>query len=341
MAETLLAIVMNLTLAMTGAGEATLLFAGDAMMHQAQLDAALRVGKGSSYDYSACFKPVSEIIGNADLAVVNLETPLGRGDFSGYPCFNAPVEYAEALRDAGFDLFLTANNHTLDRRDKGLKLTTLLLDSLRIKHLGTYTDAAQRSARMPMIVDVKGFRIGMLNYTYGTNGFSVQTDAVVDYIDRDLIKADISAARNAGAELICVAVHWGEEYVLSPVASQRKLADWLMEQGVDMVIGGHPHVVEPMKLYTDTVTGRRQVVVYSLGNFISNMKTRDTRGGAFAEVKLKRDSAGNAVVDTAMTRLHFTVPPSGNASANFVVYPIDSVPLSWRSAADAFRRALR
>ena len=184
MLEALLAIAANLTIAIAGNSEATLLFAGDAMMHQAQIEAAHSLAGGNGYDYSDCFTPVRDIISDADYAVVNLETPLGHQGFTGYPCFNAPVEYAEALRDAGFDLFLTANNHTLDRRDKGLKLTVALLDSLKIPHLGTYTDRAERDRRIPMVIDVKGFKVGILNYTYGTNGFEVQTDAVVDYIDK-------------------------------------------------------------------------------------------------------------------------------------------------------------
>ena len=104
--------MMKLTSAMMADTDATLLFAGDAMMHQAQIDAARTAG--GNYDYTSCFSEIAPLIGNADYAVVNLETPLGRSGFTGYPCFNAPVSYAEALHDAGFDLFLTANNHTLD-----------------------------------------------------------------------------------------------------------------------------------------------------------------------------------------------------------------------------------
>lgn len=341
MSEAILAIVMNLTLAMAGAQEATLLFAGDAMMHQAQIDAAHALAGGKGYDYSACFRPVQPLVSQADYAVVNLETPIGEKNFTGYPCFNAPVEYAEALSDAGFDLFLTANNHTLDRRDKGLRHTIAALDSLRIPHIGTYADAEERSASIPRIVNVKGFKIGFLNYTYGTNGFTVQTDAVVDYIDREQIKRDIEATRQAGAELIVAAMHWGEEYRLLPVASEKSLADFLVSQGVDMVIGGHPHVVQPYEMRTNPLSGRPALVVYSLGNFISNMKTRDTRGGALAVVKLTRDSIGNPTVSDARYELVFTVPPRGNQSGNFVVYPIDSVPAAWRPAAAAFRSALK
>jgi len=338
MAEAILAIMLQLTLGMSADAQATLLFAGDAMMHQAQIDAA-RNGKGG-YDYTPCFEPVREMISDADYAVVNLETPLGRSNFTGYPCFNAPVEYASALKDAGFDLFLTANNHTLDRRDKGLKYTVHALDSLGIEHIGTYTDAAARERVLPFVKDVNGFRIGFLDYTYGTNGISVQGDAVVDYIDRERMSADIRNLRYAGAELVAVAVHWGVEYVLLPVKSQRELADFLIGEGVDMVIGGHPHVVEPLEIRVNPDTGRKAVVTYSLGNFISNMKTRDTRGGALAEIKLSRDSVGNALVSDAAYRLVYTVPPGGG-QRNFMVYPIDSVPPAWRDRAAAFRNALK
>ncbi len=341
MGDAILQIMMHLTLALAGGEEATLLFAGDAMMHQAQIDAAHKLSDSGAYNYSACFSPIENIVKEADFAVVNLETPLGKSGFSGYPCFNAPVSYAETLRDVGFDLFLTANNHTLDRHDKGLVYTVQALDSLKIPHIGTYCDLKQRSERIPHIEIINGFKVGFLNYTYGTNGINIQGEAVVDYIDRGKIKEDIRKTREAGAELIVTAMHWGEEYHLLPVASEKSLADFLIGEGVDMVIGGHPHVVQPYEIRTNPLTGGKSLVVYSLGNFISNMKTRDTRGGALAVVKLTRDSIGQPCVSDARYELVFTVPPEGNSSHNFVVYPIDSVPSSWRAAADAFRSALK
>ena len=147
-------------------------------------------------------------------------------------------------------------------------------------------------------------------------------------------------ARQAMTELVAAAMHWGVEYELLPVASQKKLADFLVNEGVDMVIGGHPHVVERYEMRTNKLSGRPVLVTYSLGNFISNMRTRDTRGGALAVVKLGRDSTGTAIVRDARYELVFTVPPSGRGQ-NFMVYPIDSVPSQWRAAANAFRSALR
>lgn len=338
MQEAILAIVMKLTLAMAADAEATLLFAGDAMMHQAQIEAARTSGGG--YDYTECFTRVKPLIEQADYAVVNLEAPLGKSNFTGYPCFNAPVSYATALSDAGFDLFLTANNHTLDRRDKGLCYTISALDSLGITHIGTYENAAARSKALPLVKDVKGFKVGFINYTYGTNGIAVKGDAVVDYIDRARIRSDVEATRKAGAEIIVAMMHWGNEYVLLPVSSQKELAAFLADTGVDVVIGGHPHVVQPIDVIESKESGKRVPVAYSLGNFISNMKTRDTRGGALATLVLERDSVGNALVGDLRYDLVFTVPP-GNGRRNFTVYPVDSVPAQWRDAAAAFSRAIK
>lgn len=134
------------------------------MMHQAQIDAA-RMADGA-YDYSGCFDAIAPIVGAADYAVVNLETPIGTHNFTGYPCFNAPASYVDALREPA-STFLTANNHTLDRRDKGLLHTLTVLDSAHVDHIGTYRDKAARAAVLPMVRNINGFKVGFLNYTYG------------------------------------------------------------------------------------------------------------------------------------------------------------------------------
>ena len=325
------------------AQSADLLFAGDAMQHQAQIDAARRAD--GTYDYSGCFAEIAPYIKGADYAVVNLETPLGGAPYTGYPCFSAPGAYLYALSAAGFDMMLTANNHTLDRRDRGLVRTLDRLDVSPVDHLGTYRTRAERDSVLPLVRDVVGFRIAFLNYTYGTNGITLRSDAVVDYIDRTLIAADIRRARKAGAEIVAVCVHWGDEYHLQPNAAQRSLADFLVNAGADLVIGGHPHVIQPMEMRTDSL-GRKAFVVYSLGNFISNMRTRDTRGGAMAHVRLTRDMLGRAVVDTADYRLFFTVPPT-SAVPNFRLIPVEAVsdpsrtdiPSQWRTACSEFTRS--
>ena len=280
--------------------EATIVFAGDAMQHKSQLENASR--GGGVYDYSETFAEIAPWVQSADYAVVNLETTLGDHNFSGFPMFCTPDSYASALKDAGFDLFLNANNHTLDRRDNGLRRTVRVLDSLGVAHTGTYTDAAARNASMPLVRDINGFKVAFINYTYGTNGIDIQGNVVVDYIDRKKMSADIKSARSAGAELVVVLPHWGIEYELTERAPQRELAKFLLDNGADAVIGGHPHVIQPMHRTGDGA------VVYSMGNFVSGMRTTDTRGGAMVSMHIKRDKAGKAVIDDMKYRLVFTIP---------------------------------
>lgn len=322
-----------------GNSEADLVFVGDAMQHQAQLDAAR---KGKDYDYTGYFDDIKPFVSVADYAVVNLETPVSTPPYSGYPCFNAPPAFLDALADAGFDLFLTANNHTLDRGARGLRKTIEELDVRRLAHTGTFANDSARAESVPMIVNVNDFKIGFLNYTYGTNGISPRDGVVVDYIDRPAIRRDVENSRKAGAELICVCVHWGDEYKLLPNASQRYLADFLEAIGVDMIIGGHPHVIQPMELRPNKYYPDKNILlVYSLGNFVSNMKTADTRGGALAHVKLFRSDDKKPMVQSAVYRLLFTIPGTPGSS-NYRVMEADSVKDSaWRARAAEFSRRAR
>lgn len=304
-----------------GYDEAELLFVGDAMQHVAQRDAAkTRTGE---YDFSQCFEALAPAVSSADFAVANLETPVGCPPYAGYPCFSAPASYSQALKDAGFDMCLTANNHTLDRGAKGLRATIATLDSQQMLHLGTYSNDSARRAAIPFVHDVNGIRIAFLNYTYGTNGISPRDGVVVDYIDRDIIAADVEASRRADADLIVVCIHWGDEYRLLPNTAQRHTADFLEALGVDIIIGGHPHVIEPMELRPNRYYPEKQVfLVYSLGNFISNMKTPDTRGGAMARVRLCRRPGEPVEIVGADYRLVFTEPGSSPAN-NFRVVPLE------------------
>ena len=294
-----------------------LTFVGDAMQHAPQITAAERAD--GTYDYSDCFTHLQEDIAWADLAVVNLECPLGGKPYTGYPCFSAPESYAIQLKKVGFDLFLTANNHCLDRRDKGLVRTCQTLDSLGIPHIGTYRDRHERDRRIPYIVNLKGMKIAFLDYTYGTNGIPIQGDVVVDFIDQQLIADDIALARERGAQAICVNLHWGIEYQLKPVASQRTLADWLVTQGVDLIIGGHPHVVEPMEVRYSEEYDKKVLLVYSMGNFISNQSDIDTRGGAMVKVSLRMEN-GRAVIVEPRYKLFFVQKPRA-AGENYVLIP--------------------
>jgi len=318
-----------------GNEEIRIVFAGDAMQHSAQIEAA-RTSEGK-YDYSECFESITPLIEDADYAVVNLETPLAGAPYTGYPCFSAPDSYLDALAYAGFDMMLTANNHTLDKRSKGAVRTLDQLDGRYLDHLGTYRNKQERDSVLPMIKNLGGFKIGFLNYTYGTNGIEAVPPVIVDYIDREKISSDMINLRKAGAELIAVCIHWGDEYKLLPNSAQRLLADFLERQGADMIIGSHPHVIQPMEM-RERPDGGNCLLVYSLGNFISNMKTADTRGGAIVTVTLSRDKSGKANVKDAFYRLVFTVP--GDKSCNFKLVPVEEyVSGPWAKHCSAFEKS--
>ena len=299
----LFVVALSLLPLVLGYDQAEIVFAGDAMMHIGQIDAARR--PGGAYDFSEYFAGVQEYIQDADYAVVNLETPVSAAPFTGYPQFNAPGQYLDALADAGFDLFLTANNHTLDRRDEGLRNTIDSLDRRHLRHIGTYKCIDERESVMPFVRTINGIKVGFVNYTYGTNGLTPGRDVCVDYIDRDLMRRDVESAREKGAEFIFACVHWGNEYQMYAHKSQHDLAKYLHELGVQAVIGSHPHVVQPIEFEDG------QLTVYSLGNFISNMRTRDTRGGALVKVVLRRNDEGKVVIDDVSHRLVFTEPADG------------------------------
>lgn len=299
----------------------TLLFAGDLMQHQAQIDAA-RIGNG--YDYSDCFKYVKNEIEKADVAIGNLEVTLGGKPYSGYPNFSAPDEFLAAIKEAGFDIMLTANNHCLDKGKKGLERTITMLDSLSINYLGTYKDQNERASKYPYILKQNGFKIAILNYTYGTNGIEARHPNIVNYIQKDIIEQDINNALKHQPDAIIACMHWGAEYIHQPSKSQSDLANWLLSKGVTHIIGSHPHVLQPMELRHDTINNIKNVIIYSQGNFISNMSKRATDGGAFIKLTLEKDSTTR--VANCEYSLVWTGRPIITGNKNFVLYPINISP---------------
>lgn len=304
-------------LSLSAQDQISLLFVGDLMQHQAQIDAA---EQGDGYTYDDCFRHVKKEISDADIAIGNLEVTLGGKPYRGYPVFSAPDEYLYAIKDAGFDVLLTANNHCLDKRKAGLERTILMLDSLGIPHAGTYRSPEERRKKYPLLIEKNGFRIALLNYTYGTNGFTTNEPNVVNYIDREQMKKDILEARRKFPDVIIACMHWGVEYRSFPEKSERELADWLIRQGVDHVIGSHPHVLQPMEIVKDSRTPARHVIVYSLGNFISNMSKEKTDGGAMVRLKLQRIFRITRLVDCEYA-LVWTSRPVLSQKKNFELYP--------------------
>ena len=311
----LIAIIYSVTL--SAQERITLLFVGDLMQHDAQIKAALT---SDGYDYTDCFKHVSSEIQKADIAIANLEVTLGGKPYRGYPSFSAPDEFLYAIQEAGFDVLLTANNHCLDRGKRGLERTANLLDSLKIPFLGTYRTPGERVNRYPLLIEKNGFRIAFLAYTYDTNGLRPSEPNIVNYIEREQMKEDILAARRMQPDAIIACMHWGLEYHSLPNASQKELADWLISQGVDHVIGSHPHVVQPMEVKQDTKTPAKHLVVYSLGNFISNMSKENTDGGAMVKMILSKKASITRLEECSYS-LVWTSRPLLSKKKNFVLYP--------------------
>jgi len=266
-----------------------LIFAGDIMGHVTQINAAKREAKGKeSYDYKPVYKYLKPYFSSADIAVINLEHTLAGEPYSGYPQFSSPDESIFAIKDAGFNLITTANNHSLDRGKQGLERTISVLDSMGLEHLGTYKDSSERYSHYPLFVEKNGIRIAFLNYTYGTNMLVEEAPNVVNRIDTNQMVKDIRRARFASPDFIIAIMHWGIEYERPENAEQRELAKFLAWKGVNLIIGSHPHVVQPYdKIYVphnDSVP-----VIYSVGNFFSNQRDRYTNGGIVFEVNLQKD----------------------------------------------------
>ena len=265
-----------------------LLFAGDVMQHMPQVEAARRE---NGFDYRQVFAALRPRFDSADLVVVNLETTLTEtGRYSGYPCFRSPVELAAAMREAGIDVAVTANNHCCDGGGEGVRTTARALDACGIRRTGVFTDSLDRARNHPLLLVRRGIAIALLDYTYGTNGMPVPQGVTVNAIDTAAIAGDTARARAKGAECVAVCIHWGNEYQRRPDAVQRAVAGALRRAGADLIVGSHPHVVQPFE------ADSAHAVFYSLGNFVSNQRKRYCDGGLIADITLTRAADGRLSV---------------------------------------------
>ncbi len=275
-----------------------LVFAGDIMGHTPQIKSA-ELEKNKRFNYEPCFRYVKPILEEADLAIGNLELTLpGKPPYSGYPMFRSPDELADALKDAGFDIMVTANNHSNDSRGMGVTNTLQTLRDKGFMQTGTFKNQRDRDAFYPLMVYKNGFKLAILNYTYGTNGVPTEAPTIVNLLDTAQIRADLKEAVARKPHFIIVITHWGLEYQLKENDEQRSLAKFLIRNGADMIIGSHPHVVQPIK--TERVkmpdgTTKEAIVAYSLGNFISNQQQPNTDGGIMFQVDLLKTKGSTEV----------------------------------------------
>lgn len=265
---------------------------GDLLMHMPVIQSVKNPESGS-YEFSHIFTPVQGLIENADYSITNLETRLAGAEYgySGYPVFNCPADLAGEMKKVGFDLFLTANNHSLDKGTGGVIATLGNIEAAGLDHVGTYSSAEAKSK--PLIKTIKGIRVGIINYTTITNGIPVPADKpyLVNVVNRPAILKELQAIQDAGVDIIIACIHFGIEYSRYPDKEQKELVDFLFDSGVDVVLGNHAHVVEPAEIRTMTEDNieKKKFVIYSLGNFISNQRWRYSDSGLLINLALDKD----------------------------------------------------
>ncbi len=311
--------------------------AGDLMCLYAQLIAARKKGE---YKFDYCFDEIRDTISEADLAICNFETLVakgykytGRSPAVGSPKLNAPESYLRSAVDCGFDVFINANNHILDRRVDGLDKTIKALDKYGVMHTGAY---ATGEARSPLIADVKGIKIAVLSYTDHINGHP-KNAGMADKYSEDLVKSDISAAKAEGADYIIVYMHWGAENTHKISKAQKKAAAFIAGAGADIIIGSHPHCTQGTQIIE---TGQGPVpVFYSLGNLISSMCRTINRDSVLVNIALEKNT------ETGMTTLAaLTYTPTycaATSEGRFVIMPagLDYIAKSVKAKALKYSRA--
>lgn len=283
------------------ATEFSLVMVGDVLLHTPVSDSGLM--EDGSYNYSHLFRNVRNDIEEADLALVNQEVILGGTELglSGYPTFNGAYEVGDALVEAGFDVVLHATNHALDKGRRGI---LNCINYWRTSHpdMGVIgINESQEEQNNVYVREVNGIKVAILNYTYGTNGISLPSDMpyCVNLLDSGKIAKDMEIAKQI-SDFIIVCPHWGTEYTHNETAEQEKWAEYFTELGANLIIGTHPHVIEPVN-WVEASNGNRALVYYSIGNFINATSdygrgVADRMIGAMAKVIVAKNSDGSFYV---------------------------------------------
>ena len=312
---------------------------GDIMCHNTNyLDAYDASTK--SYDFSYYFTDIKRHLQGADVTVGNLETTLAgaKRGYSGYPTFNTPEILAKNLKKAGFNIVTTANNHCMDKGYSGIESTIDFLDEADLEHTGTFK--SKEDQEKILVRNVKGVNIAFLSFTYGTNGISIPKDKSysVNLIDKDLIKKQIKLAKEKNPDLICVSMHWGIEYQTSANKEQKNLADFLFENGVDVILGNHSHVPQEIEKRTVKLadgTKKNGFVIYSLGNFMANQNKPYTKDSAILNIKFtKHKEKGNITIDSVSYTPTYMFSNSSKNKKKFKILDIEQEIKLYEAKAD-------
>lgn len=268
----------------------TLCFTGDLMCHSTQFNYA-NVG-ADTFDFTCVYKEVKTFLSESDFTVGNLETVVAGKNkgYSGYPYFNAPDDFIYALKDAGFDLLITANNHALDQGWDGVKRTIEIINDNQLYQTGTFVSKEDRDS--VRIFEINSIKIGFLAYSENTNGLPIPKgkDFAINLIDEELIKNDIVKAREKNVDVVLVHLHFGQEYLREPDDYQKQIVNKIIEYGADIIIGGHPHVIQPFNFFkTNNAELDSGFVAYSLGNFVSNQRWRYSDAGLILNIQISKN----------------------------------------------------
>ena len=277
---------------------------GDTLVHSQVYKDAYDSSTGE-YDFSPLFKYITKYFEDKTIAVGNLETTFAGSarSVSGYPLFNSPEHLAIDLKELGLDIMTTANNHSLDSRYAGIESTLDFLDEAGLDHTGT--SRSEEEQNTILMKDLNGIKTAFLCFSYGTNGNPIPSgkEYCINLIDKELMKRLIDKAKEEGAEAICVSMHWGVEYQTKQNKEQEELADFLLENDVNVILGCHSHVPQPMEMRTVTMedgTTKTGFVIYSMGNFFSAQKDINTRDTVILNVQIRKNGVtGEITIDQA------------------------------------------
>lgn len=292
---------------------------GDILLH----DTVYRDARTtSSYDFNPMLQPIRDKINSADIAFANQESPIGGQalGLSSYPRFNSPYQIADTLKRVGFDVINLANNHTLDQGEKGVLNSIDYLDKSGLSYIGAATSSKQ--ANKITIIEKKGIKLAFLGYTFSTNGLPVPQDKpyLVNLINTDRIKSDIERAEQI-ADFTIVSLHFGTQYRKYPDLRQKSLAKQVANSGADIVLGHHPHVLQPVRwLKSSSENNNRTLVAYSLGNFLSGQNGIERNIGGIISIDITQSDQ-----KTKITQVNFTPTwVESQDKTNFRVVPLKS-----------------
>jgi len=297
----------------------SLLFIGDIMGHDTQIWSAEN-RETKQYDYNDVFDHIRSEISEADLSIANLEVTLAGPPYKGYPQFSSPAALAVACKNAGIDCLVTANNHSVDRGLDRINRTIMRLDSIGVSHTGTFVNRAAKDSLQPLILTKNGISVALLNYTYGTNGIRIPEPAIVNMLNKDLITNDIEKAKLKKPDILVLFLHWGTEYDTVPSPEQTALADYFFSKGVDLIIGSHPHVLQKMVWSRNEETNKDKILVYSLGNFVSNQRKPKTDGGTMVRIEILKQGDSFRITEAGYY-LIWVYTPVVNDRTKFYILP--------------------